>query len=114
MELAPGAAALGVLLVVAPSNMQVRALRAALPNVQVGSVDKLQGQEAPVVIVSMCANSGDVSPRGIEFLFSTNRLNVELSRAQSLAIVVGCPDSRADAHEERSADEAREPLLPDC
>ena len=72
--------------------MQVRALRAALPNVQVGSVDKLQGQEAPVVIVSMCANSGDASPRGIEFLFSTNRLNVELSRAQSLAIVVGCPD----------------------
>ena len=80
------------LLVVAPYNMQVRALRAALPNVRVGSVDKFQGQEAPVIIVSMCASSGDASPRGIDFLFSPNRLNVALSRAQSLAIVVGCPD----------------------
>jgi len=70
----------------------VRALRAALPNVRVGSVDKFQGQEAPVVIVSMCASSGDASPRGIEFLFSPNRLNVALSRAQSLAILVGCPE----------------------
>ena len=81
----------GDLLIVAPYNMQVRALRAALPNVRVGSVDKFQGQEAPVVIVSMCASAGDGSPRGIEFLFSPNRLNVALSRAQSLAIVVGCP-----------------------
>ena len=80
------------ILVVAPYNMQVRALRAALPNVRVGSVDKFQGQEAPVVIVSMCASSGDASPRGIDFLFSPNRLNVALSRAQSLAVVVGCPD----------------------
>ena len=80
------------LLVVAPYNAQVRALRAALPNVRVGSVDKFQGQEAPVVIVSMCASSGDASPRGIEFLFSPNRLNVALSRAQSLAILVGCPE----------------------
>ncbi len=80
------------LLVVAPYNMQVRALRAALPNVRVGSVDKFQGQEAPVVIVSMCASAGDGSPRGIEFLFSPNRINVALSRAQSLAIVVGSPE----------------------
>ncbi len=80
------------LLVVAPYNLQVRALRAALPGLRVGSVDKFQGQEAPVVILSMCASAADGSPRGVEFLFSPNRLNVALSRAQSLAIVVGSPD----------------------
>jgi uncharacterized protein len=79
-------------LVVAPYNRQVRALRAALGRVRVGSVDKFQGQEAAVVIVSMCASSGEASPRGIEFLFDPNRLNVALSRAQSLAIVVGSPE----------------------
>jgi uncharacterized protein len=79
-------------LVVAPYNMQVRAVKAALPGVEVGSVDRFQGQEAAVVIVSMCASSGDAGGRGIEFLFSPNRLNVALSRAQSLAIVVGCPE----------------------
>jgi uncharacterized protein len=78
------------LLVVAPYNMQVRALRAALPGVAVGSVDKFQGQEAPVVIVSMAASDARAA-RGIEFLFSPNRLNVALSRAQSLAVVVGAP-----------------------
>jgi hypothetical protein len=67
-------------------------LGGALPSVSVGSVDKFQGQEAPVVIVSMCASSGEASPRGIEFLFNPNRLNVALSRAQSLAIVVGSPE----------------------
>jgi uncharacterized protein len=82
----------GDILVVAPYNMQVRLLRAALPaGVRVGSVDKFQGQEAPIAIVSMCASSGECVPRGIEFLFSVNRLNVALSRAQSLAIVVGSP-----------------------
>jgi superfamily I DNA and/or RNA helicase len=80
------------ILVVAPYNMQVRALRAALPaGVRVGSVDKFQGQEAPIAIVSTCASSGDCVPRGVEFLLSVNRLNVALSRAQSLAIVVGSP-----------------------
>ncbi len=83
-------------LVVAPYNMQVRALRAALGagvgSLEIGSVDKFQGQEAPVVIVSMCSSSGDSSPRGLEFLLDANRLNVALSRAQSLAIVVGSPE----------------------
>jgi predicted RecB family nuclease len=79
------------MLVVAPYNMQVRALRAAIRGVAAGSVDKFQGQEAPVVIVSMCASSGESTPRGIEFLLNPNRLNVALSRAQSLAIVVGSP-----------------------
>ncbi len=80
------------ILVVAPYNMQVRALRAALPaDVRVGTVDKFQGQEAPIAIVSMCSSGGQDMPRGVEFLFSPNRLNVALSRAQSLAIVVGAP-----------------------
>ena len=80
------------ILCVAPYNMQVRKLQTALgPQARVGSVDKFQGQEAAVVIVSMCASQGESSPRGIEFLFNRNRLNVALSRARSLAIVVANP-----------------------
>ena len=80
------------ILCVAPYNMQVRKLQAALgPEARVGTVDKFQGQEAPVVMLSMCASQGDTSPRGIDFLFHKNRLNVALSRAQSLAIVVASP-----------------------
>ena len=81
----------GDVLMVAPYNVQVRALRAGIAGVRVGSVDKFQGQEAAVVIVSMCASSGESTPRGIEFLLNPNRLNVALSRAESLAIVVGSP-----------------------
>jgi predicted RecB family nuclease len=77
------------ILVVTPYNLQVRKLTEHLPGIRVGTVDKFQGQEAVVVIYSMCASSGDASPRGIEFLFSKNRLNVAISRAQTLAIVVG-------------------------
>jgi len=80
------------ILFVAPYNMQVRRLRARLgADAKVGSVDKFQGQEAPVVIVSMCASSLDDVPRGAEFLLSPNRINVAISRAQCLAIVVGSP-----------------------
>jgi len=75
---------------VAPFNMQVRRLRERLSGAsRIGSVDKFQGQEAPVVIVSMCASSLEESPRGAEFLLSPNRLNVAVSRAKALAIVVG-------------------------
>jgi uncharacterized protein len=79
------------ILVVAPYNLQIRRLERRLAPIRVGTVDKFQGQEAPVVIFSMCASSGDSSPRGIEFLFSRNRLNVAISRAQTLAVVVGSP-----------------------
>jgi uncharacterized protein len=79
------------ILVVTPYNLQVRKLTAMLPGIRVGTVDKFQGQEAAIVIYSMCASSGDASPRGIEFLFSKNRLNVAISRARSLAVVVGNP-----------------------
>ena len=80
------------ILFVAPYNYQVNLLKAALnPDAKVGSVDKFQGQEAPIVFLSMCASDASESPRGIEFLFSKNRLNVAISRAQSLVIVVGSP-----------------------
>jgi uncharacterized protein len=79
------------ILVVAPFNLQVRKLKTALPGVRVGTVDKFQGQQAPVVIFSMTASNGDASPRGIEFLFDKNRLNVAISRAQILAVVVASP-----------------------
>ena len=58
---------------------------------KVGSVDKFQGQEAPVVILSMCASEANDSPRGLDFLFDKNRLNVAISRAQCIAIVVANP-----------------------
>ena len=81
------------ILVVAPYNAQVRALKARLgAQVKVGSVDLFQGQEAPVVIVSLCASSLEESPRGASFLLSPNRLNVAVSRAEALAIVVGSPE----------------------
>ena len=81
------------ILFVAPYNYQGTLLRRALgPSARVGSVDRFQGQEAPIVILSMCASSATESPRGIDFLFSKNRLNVAISRAQALAIVVGNPD----------------------
>jgi superfamily I DNA and/or RNA helicase len=80
------------ILFVAPYNYQVNLLRNALHSeARIGSVDKFQGQEAPIVFVSMCASNASESPRGIEFLFSKNRLNVAISRAQSLVIVVGSP-----------------------
>ena len=77
------------ILVVAPYNLQVNLLRQLLPEgVQVGTVDKFQGQEAAIVIVSMTTSKGTEAPRGTEFLFNPNRFNVAVSRAECLAIVV--------------------------
>ena len=81
---------------VAPYNHQVSKLKKALKTefkeeANVGSVDKFQGQEAPVVILSMCASEANDSPRGLDFLFDKNRLNVAISRAQCIAIVVANP-----------------------
>ena len=81
----------GDLMVVAPYNAQVTALAAALPGVRVGTVDKFQGQQAPVVIVSLTTSSPDEAPRGMSFLYSANRLNVATSRAKGLCILVGNP-----------------------
>lgn len=80
------------ILVVAPYNMQVNALKLALPKgARVGTVDKFQGQEAEAVVVSMATSSGEDLPRNLEFLFSKNRLNVAISRARCLALVVASP-----------------------
>ena len=79
-------------MVVAPFNAQVNALRAALDaEVKVGTVDLFQGQEAPVCIVSMTTSDGQKIPRGLEFLFSLNRINVAVSRAKIAASVVASP-----------------------
>lgn len=77
------------ILVVSPYNVQVNHLRSALPDgARVGTVDKFQGQEAPVVLVSMVTSTAEDLPRHMEFLYSRNRLNVAVSRAQCLAVVV--------------------------
>jgi uncharacterized protein len=79
-------------LVVAPYNAQVSDLLTALPNgARVGTVDKFQGQEAPVVIFSLTTSTPEDAPRGMEFLYSLNRFNVATSRAQTAVIVVGNP-----------------------
>jgi superfamily I DNA and/or RNA helicase len=57
----------------------------------VGTVDKFQGQEAPVVFFAMTCSSGDDVPRGLDFLFNRNRLNVAISRAQAMAVLVHSP-----------------------
>jgi uncharacterized protein len=80
-------------LVVAPYNAQVLFLRehfdaAGLGDVAVGTVDKFQGRQAPVVFVSMTASSIDDVPRGIAFLLNRNRLNVAVSRAKYTSIIV--------------------------
>lgn len=79
------------ILVVAPYNAQVSDLKQVLPPERVGTVDKFQGQEAAVVIISMTTSSADEAPRGMEFLYSLNRLNVATSRARCAAILVASP-----------------------
>jgi uncharacterized protein len=79
-------------LFISPYNAQVRALQNALPaGARVGSVDKFQGQEAPVCILSMCSSFGEYGSRGLAFILDQNRMNVAISRAKCLAIVVGDP-----------------------
>jgi uncharacterized protein len=90
-------------MVVAPYNAQVRQIRRALEaagmgGVPVGTVDKFQGREAPIVFYSMATSSAEDVPRSLEFLFSRNRLNVAVSRAMCLACIVASPrllESRA-------------------
>jgi uncharacterized protein len=79
------------ILIVAPYNAQVADLALRLPNMRIGTVDKFQGQEAPVVIYSLTTSSPEDAPRGMEFLYSMNRLNVATSRAMSNVIVIGNP-----------------------
>jgi len=80
------------ILIVAPYNAQVSALAQALPQgARVGTVDKFQGQEAPIVFYSMTTSTADDAPRGMEFLYSSNRLNVATSRAQCVTVLVSSP-----------------------
>ena len=81
------------ILITAPYNMQVNRLQKRIgQKARIGTVDKFQGQEAPVAIHSLTASDGDSAPRGIDFLLDPNRLNVAISRAQCLSIVVGSPE----------------------
>ena len=98
-------------MVVAPYNDQVRLLQRRfesdprLRGVQIGTVDKFQGREAPVVFFTMTTSSGEDMPRGPEFLFSRNRLNVAVSRARCLAFLV-CTEALLNARA-RTIDEMR-------
>jgi predicted RecB family nuclease len=85
------------IVVVAPYNAHVERIQktlaaAGLATDRVGTVDKFQGQEAPISIYSMATPTPEEAPRGMEFLYSLNRLNVATSRAQCVAIVVASPD----------------------
>ncbi len=80
-------------LIVAPYNSQVALLseRLAPRGILIGTVDKFQGQEAPVVIYSMATSTPEDAPRGMEFLYNLNRLNVATSRARCACILVASP-----------------------
>lgn len=80
------------ILIIAPYNAQVGALTRRLgSDFRIGTVDKFQGQEAPVVIYSMTSSSADDAPRGMSFLYNPNRFNVATSRARCICILVGSP-----------------------
>lgn len=89
---APHRIGLDDILIVAPYNDQVGEISRRLPGARVGTVDKFQGQEAAVSIYSMTSSSPADAPRGMEFLFSLNRLNVATSRARCLTVLVASPD----------------------
>lgn len=85
------------MLVVAAYNAQVHLIRrhlaeAGLPEVRVGTVDKFQGQEAPVVLVSMACSAVAEAPRGADFLLNRNRINVAVSRGQWRAVIIRSPE----------------------
>lgn len=81
----------GDILCIAPFNDQVNRLKDRLPDVEIGTVDKFQGQQDAVVIYSMTASSPEDAPHGMEFLYDLNRFNVATSRARCACIVVGSP-----------------------
>jgi superfamily I DNA and/or RNA helicase len=79
------------ILIIAPYNAQVFELQERLPGARMGTVDKFQGREAPIVIYSMTTSSYSDAPRGMEFLYRANRLNVATSRAKCICVVVASP-----------------------
>ena len=80
------------ILIIAPYNAQVFRIQERLPGARAGTVDRSQGQEAPVVIYSMTTSSPEDAPHGMEFLYSLNRLNVATSRARCVCVLVGSPE----------------------
>jgi len=86
-------AAIGLddILIIAPYNAQVFELQERIPGARIGTVDKFQGQEAPIVIYSMTTSSHADAPRGMEFLYSSNRMNVATSRAKCICVLVASP-----------------------
>ena len=79
------------ILIIAPYNAQVFALQERLSGARIGTVDKFQGQEAPLVIYSMATSAPMDAPHGMEFLYSLNRLNVATSRARCASVLVASP-----------------------
>lgn len=79
------------ILIITPYNAQVALLQQSLVGMQIGTVDKFQGREAPLVIFSMASSSALEAPRGMRFLYHPNRLNVAVSRAKCAFILVGSP-----------------------
>ncbi len=79
------------IMVVSPYNAHVALLRRQVPGIEIGTVDKFQGQQAAVVIYTMATSSPDDAPRGMEFLYSGNRFNVAISRARCAAFLVSNP-----------------------
>jgi uncharacterized protein len=79
------------IMVITPYNAQVFEIQQRLPGVRVGTVDKFQGQEAPIAIYSTATSSHADAPRGMEFLYSLNRLNVATSRARCMSMLVASP-----------------------
>jgi superfamily I DNA and/or RNA helicase len=79
------------ILIIAPYNAQVFDLKDRMPRARIGTVDKFQGQEAPIVIYCMTTSTHADAPRGMNFLYSLNRLNVATSRAKCLSILVCSP-----------------------
>lgn len=80
------------IVIITPYNAQVFEIQQRHPGVRVGTVDKFQGQEAPIAIYSMATSTHADAPRGMEFLYSANRFNVAISRAKCLAILVASPE----------------------
>jgi len=83
--------ALDDVIIITPYNAQVFEIQQSLPGARVGTVDKFQGQEAPIAIYSTATSSHADAPRGMEFLYSLNRLNVATSRAKCVSVIVGSP-----------------------
>ena len=99
-------------LIIAPYNAQVFKILERLPRARVGTVDKFQGQEAPVVIYSMTTSTPADAPHGMEFLYSLNRLNVATSRARCVCVLVGSPELFAPECQTPKADATGQRLLP--